>query len=346
MDHEALCYDFIFDKRGAFMEIINKANSFVGKNLTYIVIITVIMAFIKPQTFAWAAPHTVALLSIIMFGMGMTLTANNFKSIFSQPRQVLVGCMLHYTIMPLIAYALTIIFRLPAELAVGMILLGSCPSGTASNVMSYLAKGDVPLAVCITSVSTLLAPILTPMLTWAMAGQWITVSFTAMLLSVVKMIIAPIILGLLFHRIVGHTVVIKFSKILVLLSAFSVLTIVGSLVALNGSQLIEVGLILVLIVLIHNLCGFAIAYVLTGVLDLGLPQRHTVTLEVGMQNDALACSLATIHFTPTVAIPGVIGAVVHQMTGSMLATIFASLMDKKKESVHESLSITTAPSQQ
>ena len=141
------------------MDFIGKLSGFVGKNLTYIVFLVVIWAYFMPNAFLWAVPHTVLLLGVIMFGMGMTLHARDFKLIVQRPKEVLIGCTAHYTIMPLLAYALVLAFEMPPEIAVGMILLGSCPSGTASNVMGFLAKADVPLSVSITTCSTLLAPI-------------------------------------------------------------------------------------------------------------------------------------------------------------------------------------------
>ena len=133
------------------MDFIGKLSGFVGKNLTYIVFLVVIWAYFMPNAFLWAVPHTVLLLGVIMFGMGMTLHARDFKLIVQRPKEVLIGCTAHYTIMPLLAYALVLAFEMPPEIAVGMILLGSCPSGTASNVMGFLAKADVPLSVSITT---------------------------------------------------------------------------------------------------------------------------------------------------------------------------------------------------
>ena len=324
------------------MGFVNKLSGFVGKYLTYIVVAVVVAAFFVPSAFSWAASHTVLLLSVIMFGMGMTLKATDFTFVFKRPKEVLAGCVAHYTIMPMLAYGLTVAFQLPPDLAVGMVLLGACPSGTASNVMSYLAKGDVPLAVCITTASTLLAPFLTPMLTWALAGQWVTVSFTSMLMSVAQVILLPIVLGLLVHKVVGDTYVEQCSKFLVLLSAFSVLSIMGAMVALNGAKILELGFVLIAVVLLHNLGGFALGYFTTGKLGMGLPQRHSVTLEVGMQNSALACSLAALHFNPAVAIPGAVAGVVHQTTGSLLASIFAKRVEQKEQEDQPAFSQVTA----
>lgn len=268
------------------MDFIGKLSGFVGKNLTYIVFLVVIWAYFMPNAFLWAVPHTVLLLGVIMFGMGMTLHARDFKLIVQRPKEVLIGCTAHYTIMPLLAYALVLAFEMPPEIAVGMILLGSCPSGTASNVMGFLAKADVPLSVSITTCSTLLAPIMMPFIVWGLAGQWVEVSFMAMAMTVMKVILVPLILGLLTHRLMGEKHIASLSKVLVLVSAFGVLVIVGGVIAINGAKILDMGIFIILMVLLHNLGGFLIGYFVTGKLGLGKKQQHSVTLEVGMQNDA------------------------------------------------------------
>lgn len=309
------------------MQYISKLSGFVGKNLTYLVLADIVAGYFFPGAYTWAVHNTVLLLGVVMFGMGMTLHASDFRLIVQRPKEVLVGSVCHYTIMPILAYALTMVFGLTPELAVGMVLLGSCPSGTASNVMSFLAKGDVPLAVSITTVSTLLAPIMMPFLVWAFAGQWVTVSFLSMAVTVMKVILVPLVLGLLVHRVLGEKYIEQLQKCLVLVSAFAVLSILGGVVAVNGAKILSIGAFMVVLVLIHNIGGFALGYFATGKLGLGKRQQHSVTLEVGMQNDALALSIAAIYFAPTVAIPAAVGAAVHQITGSLLAGIFARHMD-------------------
>ena len=330
------------------MDLIGKLSGFVGRNLTYIVFLVVIWAYFMPNAFLWAVPHTVLLLGVTMFGMGMTLHAKDFKLIVQRPKEVMIGCVAHYTIMPLLAYALVIAFEMPPELAVGMVLLGSCPSGTASNVMGFLAKADVPLSVSITTCSTLLAPIMMPFIVWALAGQWVEVSFMAMAMTVMKVILIPLVLGLIVHRMMGEKHVASLSKVLVLISAFGVLVIVGGVIAINGPKILELGAFIVIMVLLHNLGGFLIGYFVTGKLGLGKKQQHSVTLEVGMQNDALAISLVSVFFTPAVAIPAAVGAAIHQITGSILAGIFSRHMDKieqREQEKQQSLAEAAVPTQ-
>ena len=193
--------------------------------------------------------------------------------------------------------------------------------------MGFLAKADVPLSVSITTCSTLLAPIMMPFIVWGLAGQWVEVSFMAMAMTVMKVILVPLVLGLLTHRLMGEKHIASLSKVLVLVSAFGVLVIVGGVIAINGAKILDMGIFIILMVLLHNLGGFLIGYFVTGKLGLGKKQQHSVTLEVGMQNNALAISLVSVFFAPAVAIPAAVGAAIHQVTGSILAGIFARHMD-------------------
>ena len=173
-----------------------KINQFIGKTFALWVLVFAILAFLQPAGFKWIASYIPWLLGIIMFGMGATLTIGDFKEVARHPVSVIVGVVSQFIVMPLVAYLLAIVFRLPAEIAVGVILVGSCPGGTASNVMTYLARGNTALSVACTSISTLLAPILTPIIFYVLASQWLEVSASAMFVSVLKIVLLPIVLGL------------------------------------------------------------------------------------------------------------------------------------------------------
>ncbi len=320
------------------MNVVGKVSGWVGKYLTYLVLLTIVSAYFVPEMYLWAVKHTVWMLGVVMFGMGMTLHTSDFQRVLKRPREVLIGTVCQYTIMPLAAYALVRVFHLNADLAVGMVLLGSCPGGTASNVMSFLAKGDVPLSVSLTTVSTLMAPVMLPFLVWALAGEWVTVSFFAMAMTVVKVILVPLVLGLMAHRVVGEAHLDDCKKFLVLLSAFSVLSILGGVVAVNGPRIVSYGGFLVALVLLHSVLGYGLGYLAASLLGMGQRQRHTVSIEVGMQNDALAISLAAVYFNPLVAVPAAIGAAVHQVTGSLLASVFASRT--QEETVEETAAVS------
>ena len=174
------------------MKVLERIGDFVSKYMAVLVILMAGAALAAPQTFAGIAPHVALLLGIVMFGMGTTLRAADFRRILEHPGDVCIGVLAQFTVMPLLAWVLAKGFALPPDLAVGVILVGTCPGGTSSNVMTYLARGDVALSVSMTMTTTLLAPIVTPFLTWQLAGTWIEVSFTAMMLSIVKVVILPI----------------------------------------------------------------------------------------------------------------------------------------------------------
>ena len=183
------------------MKTLEKVSDFVGKYMAAIVIVVAALALLFPGTFSVVKTAWVnTLLGIVMFGMGLTLKPEDFKVVFSSPKDVIIGCIAQFTLMPFLAWALTQLFHLPTELAIGVILVGTCPGGTSSNVMTYLSKGDVALSVGMTAVSTVLAPFLTPLLTLLYAGQRVDVNPVNMFLSIVKVVLVPIALGFVVNH--------------------------------------------------------------------------------------------------------------------------------------------------
>src|SRR5699024_10290339 len=195
-----------------------------------------------PGGFGWIADYISWLLGIIMFGMGLTLTLDDFKSIGKQPKSVLIGVVAQYTIMPLLAFGLATAFQLPAEVAVGVILVGCCPGGTASNVMTFLAKGNTALSVAVTAVSTLLAPILTPSLILLLASKWLPVSAGEMFISIVQVVLIPIILGLVV-RLLFSKQVNKATEALPLVSVVGIVAVAAGVVAVNTENIATTGLL-------------------------------------------------------------------------------------------------------
>jgi BASS family bile acid:Na+ symporter len=259
-----------------------------------------------------------------MFGMGLTLNLNDFKIVFSRPKDVVIGCLAQFTIMPLLAWALARLFSLDEALALGVVLVGCCPGGTASNVITYLAKGDLALSVGMTGVSTILAPLLTPLLTWALAGKSVDVDVVGMLLSILWVVILPIAIGLIVKWIWP-----KFTeKTIDYLPAFSsiaIATIVAIIIAANAQKLMTGGLTIIVVVMLHNICGLSLGYLIGQLLRLTEPKKRAVSIEVGMQNSGLASSLATLHFAayPLATIPGAIFSVWHNISGAMVARIYS-----------------------
>lgn len=290
-----------------------------------LVLITAVVALFMPQLLNWIAPVWInPLLGLVMFGMGLTLNADDFKGVFRRPKDVITGCLAQFTIMPGIAWLLTKAFNLPADLALGVILVGCCPGGTASNVITYLAKGDLALSVSMTAVSTVLAPLLTPFFTWLLAGTFINVDAVSMFLSIVQVVILPIAAGFLIQRFFP-----KFTKgavsYLPALSSVAIAFIVGIIVSANSAKLMHSGLIVILVVMLHNLCGLSLGYALGSLLRLKHKKCVAIAIEVGMQNSGLACSLATLHFAayPMAAIPGAVFSVWHNISGAVAAHFFA-----------------------
>ena len=296
--------------------------TFVSQNMALFAVTVAVVALIVPASFKWTTPHVTTLLGVVMFGMGMTLKLEDFREIFRRPRDVLIGLLAQFTIMPLLAYTLATLFKLPAEIAAGVILVGTCPGGTASNVMTYLAKGDLALSVSMSMASTILAPIVTPILTLWLAGAWIEVSFAAMMLSIVKVVIAPIILGLVVNQLFADFVK-RVTEILPLVSIVAILLILGGVVAVNAAKILETGLTVMIVVMLHNLLGYGLGYVAAKIFNMNLAKTKAVTIEVGMQNSGLAVSLAMTHFGAAAAIPGAIFSVWHNISGSIAANYFS-----------------------
>ena len=304
------------------MNILEKASAAVGKTFSLWVILMACVGFFAPQLFvaykSWISP----LLGIVMFGMGLTLTAADFREVFRRPRDVAIGVVGHYLIMPGIAYALAVGLDLPPDIAIGVILVGCCPSGTASNVMTFLAKGDVALGVSIASVSTLIAPLATPAFVSLLAGKWMSIRTESLFMDIVQVVIIPIALGLLartlFRKQADASV-----KALPLISTIVIVFIIAIIVALNQAKLMTNGLLILTAVVLHNMLGFALGYLFAKAFGMNLARRKAVTLETGMQNSGLGAALAAAHFSPLAAVPSALFSVWHNLSGSALATWFA-----------------------
>jgi BASS family bile acid:Na+ symporter len=291
-----------------------------------LVLAAAVLALIFPSMLQQIRPTVINyLLGVVMFGMGLTLNLQDFKIVFSRPKDVMIGCLAQFTVMPLLAWGLARAFQLDEALALGVVLVGCCPGGTASNVITYLAKGDLALSVGMTGVSTLLAPFMTPFLTWALAGKSVNVDMVGMLLSILWVVILPIVVGLVVKWIWP-----KFTEqatdYLPAFSSVAIAFIVSIVIAANANKLMAGGLMIVMVVILHNLCGLSLGYLIGQLLGLSDPKRRAISIEVGMQNSGLASSLATIHFAayPLATIPGAIFSVWHNISGALVARIYTS----------------------
>lgn len=313
------------------MNVLKKLSNFVGQNMAVIVIAVAALALFAPGAVSFIKTSYVnTLLGIVMFGMGLTLRPEDFKVVFSRPKDVVIGCLAQFTVMPLLAFALTKVFHLPAELAIGVILVGTCPGGTSSNVMTYLSKGDVALSVGMTAVSTVLAPFLTPLLTYVFAGAKVDVNMISMFMSIIKVVIVPIAAGFVINHFFSK-VTQQIVEILPLISTTAIVAIVAAVVAANSSKILTSGLLIVAVVICHNVCGYLIGYGIGKALKLDVSKCRAISIEVGMQNSGLATSLAATHFAqyPLATIPGAVFSVWHNISGAILANFFARTAEQK-----------------
>ncbi|MCS4486058.1 bile acid:sodium symporter family protein [Staphylococcus americanisciuri] len=315
--------------------MLQRIGHFASKTFLIWVLLVSVIAFTVPGLFSGVGNWIPYLLGIVMLGMGLTIKVSDFKLVFKYPKPVIAGVVLQYTIMPLLAYCIVKAFHLPPDIAIGVLLVGCCPGGTTSNVMSYIAKANVALSVTITSISTILAPVLTPSFMYLFAREWMDVSFLSMFASVTKVVLIPILLGLLIQRFF-KSFSEKSEDILPLVSVIAIAIILGAVVAGSRELIIETGLLIFTVVIAHNVLGYALGYFLANVLKLNYPDKKAVSIEVGMQNSALATSLATVHFNPLAAVPGAVFSFVHCVTGPILARYWAKRaerFDKAKRSL-------------
>lgn len=309
------------------MQALARLSRFVGNTFAIWVLLFAVIAFYAPAQFTWLGKYIVPLLGIIMFGMGLTLSKEDFREVVRRPRDVAIGVAGQFVIMPFLAFLLTQLLPLPPEVAVGVILVGCCPGGTASNVMTFLARGDVALSVAITSVTTLLAPIVTPALIYLLASQWIDVSAAAMFWSIVQVVVLPILLGVVVQYLLGDRVKHGVA-VLPLISVAAIVAIVAAVVAGNQARIATSGLMIFAVVVLHNGLGLLIGYGLAKMMGMSVAKRKAISIEVGMQNSGLGVALATAHFSPLAAVPSAIFSVWHNISGPLAATLFRRFKDE------------------
>jgi BASS family bile acid:Na+ symporter len=300
------------------LKYISYLNSVVTNFFTFWIILFSIIAFIYPSPFAGLTWLIVPVLGIIMFGMGMTLTGEDFRRVTGRPGDVAVGLAAQYGVMPLLGFLLAKVFSLDPVLAAGVVLVGSCPGGTASNVITYLGKGDVALSVAITSVSTLIAPLAIPLFMYIIAGQWIQVPVLGLFVSAVEIIILPVLLGAGLRYILGKRTCYVM-PVLPGMSSLSIISIVAVIVAANAGSITKVGPSVALVVILHNVMGFILGYSIARLFGMDVTRARAVSVEVGMQNSGLAVALANLHFGALAALPAAIFSVWHNLSGSAVA---------------------------
>ncbi|MCB1735774.1 MAG: bile acid:sodium symporter family protein [Gammaproteobacteria bacterium] len=282
-------------------------------------ILASVLAYLFPSLFISLKPGIVPLLGLVMFGMGMTLTVANFADVLKRPRLIALGIAMQFAIMPLLAWLLSTVFTLSPVWLIGMILVGASPGGTASNVICYLVRGDVALSITLTTLSTLLAVFLTPLITWGLIGTRIPVDPIAMMFSIAKIVLLPVAAGVLINRF-WHTRLARVRHIFPTLSMAAIVTIIAIVVALSHPQLAHIGVGLIVAVALHNLLGLMFGYLIPRTLGIDARLSRTLAIEVGMQNSGLAVALASKFFSPASALPGVLFSIWHNVSGMVIAT--------------------------
>jgi BASS family bile acid:Na+ symporter len=300
-----------------------KLSNFIVTAFPFWVILGVFLTFFYPHAFTWFSGNFITYgLGIIMLGMGLTITVDDFKNVLKMPKWVITGLVLHFTVMPFLGWAMGIIFHLPVFFAVGLILVACCPSGTASNVVCYLARANVPLSVTTTSISTLTAIFMTPLLSAFIIGSKVDVNGAALFFDTLKVILLPVMLGIVLNRYLPKftSKILPFAPIA---ATFTIVLIVSSIIGAGRNLILNCGWRLIFAVIGLHACGFFLGYVLTMITAKDKTIRQTISIEVGMQNSGLGVVLAKNNFPdPATAIPSAISSATHSLIGSLLAGIW------------------------
>ena len=279
------------------------------------------LALAHPAWFAWFNGECITWgLAVIMLGMGLTLSPDDFRAVLKMPRAIGIGFTAHYAIMPFLGWSIAHLLRLETPLAVGLILVSCCPCGTASNVVNYIARSNVALSVLMTMCSTLGAVVLTPLLTKWLAGEYVPVDALGLFLSTVKIVLAPVIIGVALNRFIPKCV--KFVlPAAPLISVLTITLICASIIGSDADKLKQSGGVLLLAVFLLHTGGFFLGYLLSRLLRCDELTSRTILVEVGMQNSGLGAALAKQHFVslPQTALPCAISATFHSVIGSVLA---------------------------
>jgi len=307
------------------MSALLRFTHFVQKTFALWVIVFAALALWQPEFFVWLKAYIPWILGIIMLGMGMTMTVDDFKGVLQSPKAVLIGVVAQFVVMPGLAFVLCKLFNLPPEIAVGVILVGCCPGGTASNVITYMAKGNVALSVACTSVSTLLAPVLTPAIFYLLASQWLKIDAASMFISILQVVLLPIVIGLILRTWLKRQVE-SYIQVMPLVSVIAIVAIVAAIIGGSKAAILQSGLLILAVVVLHNGLGYLLGFTAARFFKLPYADSKAIAVEVGMQNSGLGVALAAVHFaaSPITAVPSAIFSLWHNISGPALATYWAS----------------------
>lgn len=333
------------------MKALQKVSKFLSNYTSVVVIAIAVITFLIPALMTWVN-HSLfidpvgnkftsqsIILGVIMFSMGLTLTTRDFKILAQRPFDICIGSIAQYLIMPFLAFTLAKLLQLPAPIALGLILVGCCPGGVSSNIMSYLCGGDVAFSVGMTTVSTLLSPIMTPLMVSLLAsGAQISIKGLPMFVSIIETVIIPIAVGFALNCFFGQKKTFQeIQKIMPGIAVLGLACVVGGVISSQGSKFFSSGVVIFVAVLLHNSFGYLLGYTAGGITNMNIAKKRTISIEVGMQNAGLATNLATTSTqfasTPESAVICAVSCVWHSISGTLLAGLFAS-SDKKEQRTH------------
>lgn len=308
----------------------------IGKYFGMIAVLFLILGMTMPQNFTWVVGKFggVAVLSlllgVVMFGMGTTLDLKDFALVLKRPLDVFIGACAQFVIMPGLAYLIASAFNLDPALTAGVVLVGTCPGGTSSNVITFMSKGDVALSVTMTSVSTVLSPILTPFITYQLIGERIAFDPVGMFWSIVQIVIVPICLGLAVKSFLPKLAATA-TDYLPAVSAIAISLIIAGVIAVSRDNILRTSGTILLVVILHNCLGYTLGFILARLTGMSWKKAIALSVEVGMQNSGLATGLAKAHFAsmPMATVPGAIFSAWHNISGAVLAWIFINFLNPK-----------------
>lgn len=304
------------------MKLFSKFNTLFTDNLSFFVAFTAVVALVFPHFFTPLSSYVTLLLQLVMFTMGLTMKASDFTHVLKQPWSVIIVVALQYLFMPASAFVIARLFGLSGEVALGLVIVGSVPGGTASNIMTLLANGDVPLSISATTVSTLISPFVTPILIATYGGAFIDIEFWPMFISITQVVLVPVILGLVVSHFLGD----KSESVKTVMPSFSslaVLLVLAGTVSVNRYNLLNGGLTIVLAVMVHHVIAYFVVYFIYGLFKASAATKRTCAIEVAAQNTGLSASLGMAHFSAEAALAGAAGTIVHTLIGMLFGSICA-----------------------
>lgn len=311
-----------------------KISKVLTKYMAVMVILIAALALFVPKSCIWIQSSWVNyLLIIVMFVMGLNMNLEDIAVVFTKPRDLIIGCVVQYVAMPVLAFGLGKMFFLDEELLAGLIILGCCPGGTASNVMTYLSKGESAFSIGMTAVTNLLSPIVTPAITYLFLRKTISMDVKSMILAIIFVVIVPLLLGMVINRILSRlTENVKY--ILPSVADIAIFLIVASTVSHNSDRIRATGLKIIIAAILLNLLGYLFGYIFGSSFMMKMKRKKALTLEIGMQNSGMATSLAVAAFPgmAMAAVPAAVFSVWQYVSGAVLAGIFRKISKKSKKS--------------